>query len=150
MCAGIELQALDVYQVIGELRRTPAQYRLDARHQLFGRERLGDVVISAGIEAFDLVLLLRARRQHDDRDVLAARIGAQLAREHGAGHVGQHPVEQNKVRPYFANQGVGFRRTVRALHAVPGVLEIDRDQLLDRRFVFNHQNIAAHTDGRIN
>ena len=31
----------------------PAEHRLDPRHQLLERERLGDVVVSAGTEAAD-------------------------------------------------------------------------------------------------
>jgi hypothetical protein len=56
------------------MRRSPtgrvaAQDGLDARHQLAGIERLGQVVIGAELEADDLVDVLAAGRQHDDWDV---------------------------------------------------------------------------------
>ena len=40
---------------------------VDARDQLAHGERLGHVVVGAGVEAADLVGLLPARGQHDDR-----------------------------------------------------------------------------------
>ena len=50
-----------------------AQYRIDARQQLARRERLGDVVVGATIEARHLVALRGARRQHDHRQVAGRR-----------------------------------------------------------------------------
>ena len=41
--------------------------RLDAREQLGDGERLGHVVVGAGVEPADLVRLLPARGQDDDR-----------------------------------------------------------------------------------
>ena len=46
----IQAQAVDLDRVVGHLRRAPAQHRLDARHQLARRKRLGDVVVGAGLQ----------------------------------------------------------------------------------------------------
>src|SRR5688500_7065068 len=48
-----------------------AQRRLDAAAELAHRERLGDVVVGADLEAEDLVDLVVLGREHDDRDLAA-------------------------------------------------------------------------------
>ena len=48
-------------------RRRAPQRRAHARHQLVDAERLGDVVVGARVERFDLRALLALHRQHDDR-----------------------------------------------------------------------------------
>ena len=53
----------------------PAQHRLDPQHQLARRERLGDVVVGADLEAGDAVLVLAERGQHDHRQIRVARRG---------------------------------------------------------------------------
>src|SRR5262249_24182470 len=44
------------------------EYRSDARNQLLQRERLCDIVVSAHIEAFDLLCLRSLCRENDDRN----------------------------------------------------------------------------------
>jgi hypothetical protein len=44
-----------------------AQRHPQPRQQLFGAERLGEIVIGPGVERGDLILLLAARRDDDDR-----------------------------------------------------------------------------------
>ena len=61
----------------GGARTAAAQQRLDARHQLGDRERLGDVVVGAAAKAFQHVGFRAARRQHQDR-LLA--VGGRAAR----------------------------------------------------------------------
>ena len=63
----VEAQALDVDDLAADRRVDPPQHRLDARHQLTGRERLGDIVIRTALEAGDFVSFLSARGEHDDR-----------------------------------------------------------------------------------
>src|SRR6185369_12444762 len=40
----------------------------NARQQLFGTKRLGDVVVRASVQRLDLLVLVHARREHQDRD----------------------------------------------------------------------------------
>ncbi len=63
-----------------EGRDTP-EVRVDAREQLAHRERLGDVVVRADLEAEELVPLLDAGRQHDDRDAPRLVHAAELSAE---------------------------------------------------------------------
>ncbi len=51
--------------------------RFDARQQFAGAERLDEVVVGAGLHAFDAALLAGARREQDDRQRARLRIGAQ-------------------------------------------------------------------------
>ena len=48
--------------------RRPAQDVAQAQQQLARLERLGQVVVDAGLETFDAVLGLGARREHADRE----------------------------------------------------------------------------------
>ena len=58
----VELQPLRFHDVGGARRGGTPQHGLDARQQLARRERLGDVVVGAALEAADLVLLLGLAR----------------------------------------------------------------------------------------
>ena len=62
---------------VGELLRRPAvgppQQRPQSGEELLEREGLDDIVVGPGVEAVDAVLDGVARRQHQDRSVIAAR-----------------------------------------------------------------------------
>src|SRR5882757_9875654 len=62
--------------VVGKLRCAAAHDGLDPRQQLARGERLGDVVVGAAFQRRDLVLLLGARREQHDGDVLGALVVA--------------------------------------------------------------------------
>ena len=62
--------------------------------QLADAERLGNVVVGPGVERRDLVRLLAARREHDDRD---RRPGAQPLDHLEPVEVGQAEVQDDHV-----------------------------------------------------
>jgi len=70
------------------------ELRVRSSEQLSGRERLGEVVVRAHLEADDAIGLLAARGQHDDRRV---RLGAQLAAKRQAVLARQHQVEHDQI-----------------------------------------------------
>ncbi len=72
-----------------------AQHRMQARDELARAERLRHVVVRAGLERAHLLLLLADRREHDDRHGAPL---AQAARDLDAVAVGQHEVEDRRVR----------------------------------------------------
>ena len=76
-----------------------AQHRRDAREQLHQRERLGDVVVGAELEAAHAIELRAARRQHDHRRARrAAPRLPRMRRQHlEAVDVGQHHVEHDEI-----------------------------------------------------
>src|SRR5512135_2513421 len=51
----------------GRPARPASQYRTYACNELAGAERLGQIVVGTRIERLDLLGLVDARRQHDDR-----------------------------------------------------------------------------------
>ena len=71
-----------------------AQHGLHAADQLGDRERLGHVVVGAGLEADDLVELGVLRREHQDVRVAE---GAHAAADLDAVDVGQADVEDDQV-----------------------------------------------------
>ena len=94
--------------------RDAPQRRADAREQLLGVERLGHVVVGAGVERGDLVLLSVARGEHDHGHV--------AERPHPPQHfdpveVGEAEVEQHDVGSPIGDEherflaGRGTRRT---------------------------------------
>ncbi len=75
--------------------RHAAEYRAHAGQQLLDVERLGDVVVGAGVERGDLVVLAVARGEDDDRYV-AER--AHPAQGLDAVEIGKAEVEQHDIR----------------------------------------------------
>ena len=95
---GIQLQAVKINNVLGKLRRTAAQHRLDARFQLTKAERLGDVVIGTRFESLQLVFFGTARGQQDNGQRFGTRIAAKFLCQLDAADAGKHPVEQRQIR----------------------------------------------------
>src|ERR1700733_3598970 len=95
--------ACQIHLQRGELQRgggrgpapVAAHPRAQPRQQLRRTERLGDVVVGAGIQRGDLLLLHGARRQHHDRHL---RPAAHAADHVQAVLVGQPQVDQQQVR----------------------------------------------------
>ena len=84
-----------------------AQGRAHPGQELGDAERLGDVVVGAGIERRDLAALVVAAGEHQDRGV-AQRL--ELGQERHAVAVGQAQVEQDQLRPVVADGAQAPRR----------------------------------------
>ena len=81
--------------------------------QLRHAERLDHVVVGAAFQQAHLLGLVRAHRQHDQRD---ARPGAQPLEHVGAVHVGQAEIEDDEIRRRERHRPHGFRAGLRLLH----------------------------------
>ncbi len=103
-----------------------------------GGKRLGQVIVGTRIKTGDLVLLLSACRQHDDRQFTRPVFTAQPPRKLDAVHAGKHPVEQHHVGQGPVHQRDGFFSGIGAHHAMPGMLKGRGNQFLDSGFVFNN------------
>ena len=57
-------ESIDLWR--GRWWRDASQHSLNAGHQFANRERLSDIIVSAKLQADDLVDLLATRRQHDN------------------------------------------------------------------------------------
>src|SRR5687768_4464758 len=82
--------------IMGPFSRT--EYPLDLSHHLFGRERLGDVIVGAHghpLLALDVAAL---SREHDDADAGPAWICPDSLADVEAVALGHHGVEQDQVR----------------------------------------------------
>ena len=60
---------------------------------------------------------------------------------------GQHPVEDDQVGQGVADEVPGLLGVPRAQHVMAGVLEVEGDQLLDRRLVFDDKDVGGHAGG---
>ena len=122
---------------LAALRRGAPQDRLDPRDELARVERLRQVVVGADLEPDDLVDVLVARGQHQDRHVGAL---AQPLADLDPVDVRQHQVEHDqrrRVRGRLAERvGAGRRRPDR----VARVLQVERDERRDRALVLDDQD----------
>ena len=92
--AGVDVQVAD-----GEHRRAvaagPAEQRADPRHQLLHVERLGQVVVGAGIDALDALRQALRAGQHQDRRRDA--LGAEPLQDREAVELRQAQVEDDRI-----------------------------------------------------
>ncbi|MFN7977625.1 MAG: hypothetical protein U0P30_05770 [Vicinamibacterales bacterium] len=93
------------------------QRRPHARRQLTRAERLGDVVVGAGVEAGHAIALGRARREHDDRHGGGGRTLAQDAAHLEAVEYRQVQVEDHEIGRLFCRR---LQRGVTAAHRLDG------------------------------
>src|SRR6266540_1099179 len=115
----------------------PPQKRTHATTELVDRERLRDVVVGAELQPNDLVELVVARGQHDNRHGAA---GAQALADLETVNARQHDVQNDQVR-------IRLGKKVESLLAVPGrndaealALEWVRQELLDGVLVVHEQD----------
>jgi hypothetical protein len=132
--------------------RLPAQHRLDARHQLARVERLGQVVVGAGLEAGDAVHVVALGGEHDDGDAIAG--GAQPPADRQPVLAGQHEVEHHQVVAHaralaFHGRGVGH-----GVHGEALLAEVAPQQVAQPQVVVDHEDLLAggvhglHRSGR--
>src|SRR5919108_121078 len=125
-------------------RLCPSEDSADPRHELARRERLGQVVVGAELEADDAIRFLVTRGQDQNRDVTAA---AQLSTEGEAVDVGKAEVEHDEARllPPDRLEAAFAGALTDDLEA--GLLQVRADECADRFVVFDHDGDAGH--GRI-
>ena len=108
--------------------------------QLVHPERLGHVVVGAGVERRDLVRLRVARRQHDDRHALHA---AQPADHVDAVDAGQPEVEDDDVGMVARREIERLLAVGRGVDVVPARAQVDAQRAQDLRLVVDDQD-ARH------
>ena len=115
-----------------------AHQRAQARQQFFGVERLGDVIVGAGVEARDLVAPAVARGEDKDRKHLA-RLAP--AFQHGdAVELGKPEVEHNRVVRFGVAEEVTFLAVGRGIDDIAGIAQRLFQLALQILVVFHKQN----------
>ena len=116
----------------------PAQQRADARLELQNVEGLCDIVVRTGLKADDLIGVLAAGGEHDDRHIrkLAdAHTGRQPV------HLRHHEIKNDQVEiARFGHVDRG-RAVVGGLDRVALVLQIEFHALDQELFIVNDQNL---------
>ena len=122
------------------IRRPAPQHALDPRQQLARLERLGDVVVGAGLQPDDAVHRVGGRGHHDDAD--AAALLAQPARQGEPVLARQVDVEQYECRRLLLDEAAQCSAAIGG--ADPKILpgEIVGEQLPLRRLVIDHDNMG--------
>ncbi len=93
----VRLEQLPLALLERVLQSFDAQHRLHARLELGEIDRLGDVVVGAGLEPFDLALGRVERRLHDDRDEGQGIASFHPPRDLDPVDLGHHDVEQDEI-----------------------------------------------------
>ena len=140
MGGAVHLDIADADHVLGQAGADAAQHGAQARQKLGHRERLGEIIVGAGVEAADAVGLLAARRQHDDRHVAGFLAAAQAAADFDAGELRQHPVQQHQIGLFLGGDQQRFLAVLRFQHAIAFALQIVAQQGDQGAFVFGDQN----------
>ena len=109
----------------------------DACGELRHRERLGHVIVRAGVETTDPVRLLSLGGEHDDRQVSRGGASAQAAADLDAGQLRQHPVEQQNIRLALVDHHQRLLAVRGGGDLVAFLVEVVADQLDQRRLVLH-------------
>src|SRR6266851_9815667 len=121
------------------VRLRPPKHGVDTCQHLADRERLGDVVVGAELEADDLVDLGVLGGDHDDRH---PAVLAQRAAEVEAAHARQHQVEQDQVGPRGSCAAEARGPVAGFLHGEAGRRQVVLEHLAYTLVVLHDQHAA--------
>ncbi|MBA7688611.1 hypothetical protein ES703_97096 [subsurface metagenome] len=107
----------------------PAQNRPHPRHQNPRAERLGDVIVSAKLQACHNIRLLALGRQHHDGDILGPGIILENLCDFQAVYSGKHEVLHQEIRYFRLGQSQGLFSRCCAGYIVALSQEIKPEQL---------------------
>ena len=118
------------------LGRGAPQHRRDPRDELARRERLGEVVVGAELEAEHAIGLLAARRQEHDRDPAARARGTALRPSSSGIRMSSTTRSMPTARDALGGGGA----VTRELDRVPGAREREPRDLADVGIVVDHEH----------
>ena len=139
---GAETEAADFgeFGLAGEGVAGAAEDGGDAGGEFFGAEGFGEIVVGAGVEAEDAVLLGTAGGEHDDGNGGAA---AELGEDFEAVEAGEHDVEEDEIEGVFRSAGEAGGTVVDGVEGIAGALEEFGDELTETDVIVNDQNRCA-------
>ena len=124
--------------------RASSQHRPHARQELAGSEGLRQVIIGAGVERLDLIVLVGPRGQHEDRHVAPS---AHVADEIDAATVGQAEIDDQKVGLARAGLDGAAASCLGLGHAVPLGFERDTHEAADLGIVLDDHDLRRRVHG---
>ena len=139
----VDAQVADLDQLglpcVGRL--DPPQQCADPRRQFLRDQRLGHVVVRAGLQTGDHVVTVGARGHHDHRYVAGP---PDLPADGEPVPVGQHQVQQDDVRRLPAQRGQGVVPVGGLRHLIALVLQGKPQYPPDPRLVVDQQQAVCH------
>ena len=144
MRGAVDAQRADRDAAVLVVLARAAQHGADARQQFARREGLDHVVVDAGLEAADAVVLLAARGQHDDRHLAGELFLAPAPGQFQAAGAGQHPVEQDQVGDPVGDGGLRLAGVAGMDGFVLALAQGEGDHVADGGFVFDDQDALLH------
>ena len=120
------------------LEHLHAQHRPDAGHALGLPERLGQVLVRPGIQAFLLLVRGGQRGKEDDRQEFGARLGLQPAAQLDAVHDRHADIAEDKVRRSILDHPQRLGAIARVGNDIPALLAESSHDRVDRRVVVHH------------
>ena len=135
-----------IEQDIADFDAFPRQGRADAPHdsgnpreKLAWRKGFGEVIVRAGIETADTIILCLARGKHDDRNMRGILVPSQAAADFDPAGTFDHPVQDNQVRHVFRCEKQGFIAIRRRADVVAFIGEAIFEQFGEGRIVLYQQ-----------
>ena len=135
----IEHDIADFDRLAGEGGADAPHHRRHPRHQLARGKRLGEIVVGAGVEAADAIILGLARGQHDDRDMRSRLVAAQAAAHLDPAGALDHPVEDDEIGRVLGRQHQRLVAVGRGADVVTLVTKTVIEQFQQRRIVLDEK-----------
>ncbi len=126
-------------------RSVAGQHSPDPGHQLIGVERLGEVIVGAGLEAARDVRVLHAGTHQQDRQLLGGRPSAQPLGDLVAVEPWHHHVEHRHVQRLRGGEPERLLAVTRLDHAEAGPAQPVGDQLTDVLLIVGDQDGLRHS-----
>ena len=124
-------------------RRRAAQHRTHPQREFARTERFGQVVVGAGLQSGDAVVLLAECGQQDHRHGVVAALAQRPAQRQSAG-AGHHHVEHGDVDPLGAEHPQRLIAVPGHPHLEPVALEVAPDDIAHDGVVVGDQNPGRH------
>jgi len=140
----VHFEVGEAQPLAGQRRPHAPQNRLDPSHQLARGERLGDIIVGAGLEASDPVHLLAAPGHHDDRHIGRLGRAPQPAADLEPGNPLDHPVEQDDVGGMLGGEQQGLVPVGCVLDVEILALEVPLKQVGEGGIVLDQQQASLH------
>ena len=136
---GVQRDVAGAHGRLRVFRTLASQQGLGPGQQLARRERLGDVIVGAAVQAGQLVFFHALGGEHDDGDGGEIAVGADARQQAQARLVRQHPVQQDQMRRAVLDEFPGIGDVLYRTAIPAGFAQRIGHQFNDGRLIFNNQ-----------